>query len=227
LQEEKEFTRINIFHISTRKQDAELLSSKYTSFGAEVTVIEVADDIGTKLHIGKLYYFAEASADKIFANSLSVDLRDIELVSPHLVKLEDSHPIDFAVWIVRKPKNQANQIVANVTLPKEVENVVGEISDEKYVAQEIESGNAVNLETNALFYSFPTLVKCPKCSCLVRDDRLKKHITKAHEKKLNNQKKPKTNLTRLSTTSTIKRSRCRHCDSFAMAGDNLCFRCSR
>lgn len=215
--EQKKLTRINIFHISTRKQDAEMLCSKYSNSGADVTLIEVADDIGTKLHIGKLYYFSKKLADRIFANSLFLDLQDIELVLPQYVQLEQSHSMDFAIWIVRKPKSQTISVDSNNLIPKQIESIKPEISSADVVL-EMPKTPSITVTPNI------ELVKCPNCNSRVRSDRLEKHLRKAHGSNLVYRKSIL--YYGNSRSNGFAKNSCRHCGRPAIYGDDTCYSCN-
>jgi DNA-directed RNA polymerase subunit RPC12/RpoP len=195
-----------------------MLCSKYASSGADVTLFEVADDIGTKLHIGKLYYFDENSADKIFASSLAVDLRDVELVFPQYVQLEQSRSIDFAVWIVRKPKNQTSYLAPNVAVLERVESV-------KSVATPSIANFQVPKTPPNVASSNLEMVDCPKCNSRVRSDRLEKHIRKVHGSRPIYRNSVSYSYAS-SSSSSYGRNRCRHCGRPAISGDDTCYGCN-
>ncbi len=157
-------------HTPERKQDAQAFCSKYTNLGARVTLFEVEDNLSTRKHLGKLYYFDESPRFKEIANSLAKDLRDTEQVSPHYLQLSQSQQLNYAIWIIETNKLQTNQIIPPVPNPNRIENP-------KFERTEIEIFSQPSIETIKI-----CLIQCPKCHSSVRNDRLAKHITKVHDK---------------------------------------------
>jgi hypothetical protein len=157
--------RINILHTPERKQDAQAFYSKYTNLGAIVTLIEVDDDLSTRKHLGKLYYFDDSPRFREMAYSLAKDLRGIELISPHHFKqVAVKNQPHYAIWIVKSCKVQTNQFAA--VDPKPIE-------DESLIPEE-----TVVIKTTEIY-----MVQCPKCPSPVRNDRLAKHLLNVHSGK--------------------------------------------
>jgi hypothetical protein len=114
LKEDLHHPKINIMYIADRKQDAQVLFSKYMKFGAKVTLFEVPDDRSTRKHLGKLYYFDEYPRFKEIAHSLAKDMRGIEQVLPEYKQLATTPLPNYAIWVVGP----------NITLRKQNSNKI-------------------------------------------------------------------------------------------------------
>jgi len=77
--EDLEYPRINILYTSKRIRDAQAIYLKYTNLGARVTLFEVKDDLLTKKHLGKLYYFDDSPRFKEIANYMKTGHNSIPL----------------------------------------------------------------------------------------------------------------------------------------------------
>lgn len=168
IKEDLKHPRINILHTPERKQDAQAFCSKYTNLGARVTLVEVNDDLSTRKHLGKLYYFDDSPRFKEIAKTLANDLRGIEQVSPHYLQLPQSQQPNYSIWIVKSHRVQINQTITTAPKPKQIENLKIEIT-------ELETSLQPSKETVEIH-----LIQCPHCNSSVRNDRLDKHIAKVH-----------------------------------------------
>ncbi len=166
--EDLKHPRINILYIRERKQDAEKLYSVYANLGAKIALLEVEDDESTRKHLGKLYYFDKIPRFAEIADSLAKNIQKIEKVSPQYIELNQRQQANYAIWIVAKVKSQTIHASSILTKPRQSENLNQRAELEISV-----KSSAATAEKNSL-------LQCPKCKSLVRNDRLTKHLAKTH-----------------------------------------------
>jgi hypothetical protein len=147
--------RINIFYIKERENDVEKLYLTYSTLGAKVTLLKVENDKYTRKHLGKLYYFDRNPRVAEIAVALAINILKFEKISVQYSEPHQEQTPNYAVWIVGSVESKTRL------------NAASQITQIKILNEELSK-------------AIVPLTHCPKCNCSVRDDRLKKHLTKAH-----------------------------------------------
>lgn len=174
--------RINILYILERKNDAEILYSKFDKLGAKVNLIEVSKGSLTGKQEGKIYYFDESPRFEKIGLSLVKSLQSIEPISLEYVKYIDlpkNKQPNYAIWIVRENKILSPQILIEEHIP--VQETVKNFTNTQNPIKRL-------------------LIKCDKCDSSVLPERMEKHVNKVHSK-------ISSKLGRSNPTNKIKKSK--------------------
>jgi hypothetical protein len=143
-----------IFHIPERVLDAQRLAYRYSRLGASVTTQEVSEHSSIRRNRGKLYYFENKERVAQIAEIIAKDAIKFECLQVQYVE-GDYASLNFLIYLVTKRQKQSIQ---------------SKIATKLYLGQ---TSKYENIEKS--------LVHCPKCRCIVRSDRLNKHVRKPHK----------------------------------------------